>query len=99
MNLRANPDDLERTALLIKNELVPSYLNDVKGIMGIIDELRNAWQGKENQAFSQAVYNHKPTLDSLGNVAGQYADFILTSVGNMRNIQSEIASPAGNLNG
>ncbi len=63
----------------------------------VIDNLKNAWTGKDNQAFANKINEYKKDFDAMHSAIESYKEFLNESAKAYEQAQSEIASAAGQL--
>ncbi len=96
MVLKASPEQI-RTAgqKLVAN--AESYLQSVKALYDIVDNLNANWKGSDNQQFVGTVNGYKENINALGKVIGNYGEFLQHTANSLEKLQSEIAEQASAL--
>lgn len=61
----------------------------------VIDSLKNAWTGKDNQAFANKINGYKKDFDAMYQAIESYKDFLNQSAKAYEEAQTEITSAAG----
>ena len=96
MVLKANPEEIKTAG----KELVSyaeRYIESVKQLYSTVDDLKQAWQGKDNQEFAATVYSYKDNIDALGQVIGNYGVFLQETGSSLEKLQADIAQEASQL--
>lgn len=63
----------------------------------VIDGLKSAWTGKDNQAFANKINTYKPDFKAMYEAIESYKQFLNESAKAYETAQSEIAGAAGRL--
>ena len=82
------------------NELIQAgegYIENVKVLYQIIDNLEENWKGEDNQNYVTTVNSYKDDIMTLGTVVKQYGMFLEGSKNIISETQDDITSRAGRL--
>ena len=63
----------------------------------VIDGLKSAWTGKDNQAFANKINEYKSDFEAMYKAIESYKDFLNESAKAYEQAQTEIANAAGRL--
>ena len=96
MNISANMDAIRTLGVEVEGK-GNEYIGEVNKIYQAVEELRNGWQGEDNQAYITKVNEYKETITSLGRVIEDYGNFLKQTADNLQRLQDDIASQAGRL--
>lgn len=95
-NISANMDAIRTLGGKVK-ENGEAYIQEVNRIYQAVEELRNGWQGADNQSFVNKVNEYKDPITNLGKVINDYGTFLESTASTLQNLQDDIASAAGKL--
>lgn len=96
MILKARPDDIRNAGKQLVSD-AEAYIASVKSLYETVDNLKQSWQGSDNQEFAATVYSYKDNIDALGQVIGNYGVFLQETGSSLEKLQSDIAQEASQL--
>ena len=67
MNVFANLAELNQSFSNIENEYLKDYSNTIKNVEEILENIKNAWKGKDADNFSQKMTEFIVGMNSLKN--------------------------------
>jgi len=91
--IKANPEELRVAGRNLVSD-ADNYLAEVKGMYGVVDNLRNSWKGTDNQQFCQTLYGYKSNIEALGQVIGNYGIFLQETGNSLEKLQADVAGEA-----
>lgn len=94
--IMADPAKMRSYATRVGSEATDFKTNYTQ-MYNVIDGLKNAWTGKDNQAFANKINEYKGDFDAMYAAIESYKDFLNESAKAYESAQSEIASAAGRL--
>ena len=95
-NISANMDAIRTLGTNVQG-YASEYIGEVNKIYGYVEELKNGWQGADNQSYVQKVNEYKETITNLGKVIEDYGNFLVDTANHMQSVQDEISAAAGRL--
>lgn len=89
----AEYDELGRIAGEI-NKLAQDYVDTIGSFYNIVDELEDVWLGCDNSVFKNTAYSYQESLNELGEVINDYANFLILANNTYSETQNNIADQA-----
>lgn len=89
---------VEPERILSSSKKIEDYNNEFKQLKQKlyeeVDMMTNAWNGKDNQAFTNQIKTYQNTMNSISLIMSQYCNFLNNSANAYRQTQEEIYSEA-----
>lgn len=96
MNISADMQGIRSLGQNIQGK-ASEYASEVNKIYNAVEELKNGWQGADNQSYVTKVNEYKETIENLGKVIEDYGTFLIQTSESLQQLQDDIASAAGRL--
>lgn len=96
MNISADMQGIRSLGQNIQGK-AGEYTSEVNKIYNAVEELKNGWQGADNQSYVAKVNEYKETIQNLGKVIEDYGTFLIQTAESLQQLQDDIASAAGRL--
>ena len=94
--IRANMEEMSNLARGINTDCV-DYMDTIKAIYAITDDLKANWQGVDNQAYAKRLDEQRASIESIGRVVNNYAQELQRAAADLTRAQDEIAAAASNV--
>ena len=94
--ITVEPEQLESCAARM-DERNQDYVRQSAQIFEAVDNMSNAWKGKDNIAFTSRISRFEAEFRQLSLLCTQYSDFLKKSARAYRETQDELASRVSSL--
>ncbi|MFV0380142.1 MAG: WXG100 family type VII secretion target [Anaerorhabdus sp.] len=91
-----DPVTLERNSTRI-DQLTQDYKKQIKMLIDEVEKMRAAWQGSDNQAFTNKIYSFESDFNQVAILCDQYSEFLRISARSYRDIQDELVAQANKI--
>ncbi len=91
-----DPSRLENNAGRIDQE-IQDYTRQIKQLMEEVEKMKSAWQGKDNIAFTNRIYEFESDFKQVTILCQQYLEFLRVSARSYREIQEELVAQANRI--
>lgn len=96
MNISANPDAIRRLGGEVKSK-GDEYIQEVNRIYQAVEDLKNGWQGSDNQSYVNKVNEYKEAITNLGMILEDYGNFLVNTANKLQGVQNDISQAARRL--
>lgn len=97
IKIYADPLQLEQTATAMEQQSL-NYEKQYLQLYAEIDKMQTAWQGKDNQAYSEQIKGFTNDFIKMNQLMKEYISFLRRSANLYRATQEELTSKARMLN-
>lgn len=94
--IMADPAKMRSYATRVSTE-ASEFKTNYTNMYKVIDSLKSAWTGKDNQAFANTINGYKKDFDEMYKAIESYKEFLTESAKAYEKAQTEIANAAGKL--
>lgn len=96
IKINVEPSQLETSAAKIESQC-QTYASQYRQLYGIVDELSQAWKGKDNQSFTTQIKGFEADFIAMKQLMEEYATYLRRAAKAYRDTQNERASLARQL--
>ena len=96
--IHVDPARLQSSASHIEQQS-NAYEQEYKKLFQSVEAMSNAWQGKDNQAFTTQIQGFHKDFSQMAQLMREYAEFLKISARLYRETQEERVAMARRLNG
>ncbi|MBP3413774.1 MAG: WXG100 family type VII secretion target [Clostridia bacterium] len=96
MRIIVTPAELEKASAQVSN-LAEEYTQQYRQLFSEVDAMGSAWQGVDNQAFTNQIKGFEDDFIKMVTLLGDYANFLKYSAQHYTEVQNNIASAATKL--
>lgn len=94
--IMADPAKMESFAKRV-DTAAADFQTNYKQMYNVIDNLKSAWTGRDNQEYANKINEYKGDFDAMFKAIESYKDFLNQSAAAYRKAQDEIFNAAGQL--
>ena len=87
---------LDSTAAQV-DRLSDTYESEYKALFGTVRELKSAWDGTDNQAFTDQIEGFRDDFERMTRLMREYASYLRKTAETYRETQTEVANDARRL--
>lgn len=91
-----DPIRLDSSAMKIESE-IEAYHRCYMMMFDEVEKMKNAWQGKDNVAFTNQIRQLEAVMKQIQVLCQQYAEFLRNSARAYRETQNELMNQAGRI--
>ena len=91
--IKANMEEMSKISKNINSDC-QNYVDTIKELFDIIDDLKNRWKGEDNLAYTSKLEAQRPSVESIARVVNNYAQELQNAAADLFRAQSDIASSA-----
>ncbi len=96
MSIHANPESLRKLGNNVLDN-AREYDSEVNKIYATVENLRNSWQGSDNQEYVNKVNEYRELIEALGKAIGNYGQFMIDTANNIERVTDDIRAGAANI--
>lgn len=96
MSIHANPESLRKLGNNVLDN-AREYDSEVNKIYATVENLRNSWQGSDNQEYVNKVNEYRELIEALGKAIGNYGQFMVDTANNIERVTDDIRAGASNI--
>ena len=96
LKINVEPTQLESSANRIENQC-QTYETNYRQLYSIVDELSQAWKGKDNQSFTPQIKGFEADFIAMKRLMEEYAAYLRKAAKSYRDTQNERATLARQL--
>lgn len=96
MKIVVTPQELISTATRIET-LAGEYAQLYTALFSDVNALQTAWQGKDNQAFTNQIEGFRNDFENMKALMDEYAAFLKNAATNYASTQDSVTEAAGRL--
>ncbi|MBW9211878.1 MULTISPECIES: WXG100 family type VII secretion target [Terrabacteria group] len=96
--IKVEPEELELQANQLQQAL-EQYQNQSGQLMNTVLNLKDIWQGKDNEAFTNRLLEYHKDIQQIGLILNDYIQFLKQSTHSYRQVQEDLVSQVQGLKG
>ena len=96
MNISADMQGIRSLGQNVQGKAA-EYANEVTKIYNAVEELKNGWQGADNQSYVAKVNEYKEPIENIGKIIEDYGTFLIQTSETLQRLQDDISSAASRL--
>jgi len=95
-SIKVDPAMLKSSAAKIDAQSA-QYRKQFAQLYNEVNNMKNAWQGVDNQAFTAQIEGFKPEFEKMAKLMDDYSQFLKSASTAYQKTQDDIAAAAGKL--